>query len=182
MPNLFVRGRGFDRPRKTHLPAYAVRGLIERQPVRVRKSYRGARGYGLSTVVWLAGMRVRTVTRDPRVAGTMVVMAALLLLSSFASFGSENSSAATGPLNVRGYVWDAVGNEIEGANVTVKMLSGVTLIKTLYYDATEPDGLYTVTFGPSDWNPGYTIEVTAAFGGDSVTNSTAAPPEPVSRS
>ena len=177
MRNLFGRGWGFDHPRKTHFSADAVRGLIEREPVRVRKSYRGARGYGFGTGVWLASMRVRAVTRDPRVAGTMVVIAALLLVSSFASFGSENSSAASFPLNVRGYVWDAEGNDIEGANVTVKMLNGATLIKTLYYDATEPDGLYAVTFGPVDWNPGYTIEVIAAFGGDSVTNSTAAPPE-----
>lgn len=174
MRNLFGRGWGFDHPRKTHFSANAVRGLIEREPVRVRKSYRGVRGYGLSTGIWLAGMKVRTMSKDPRFVATVVTAVALLLLSSFAVFGSDNTSAATGPKNVRGYVWDSIGNDIQGANVTVRMLNGATPVKTLYYDATEPDGLYTVTFGPSDWNTGYTIEVTAEFNSVSEINSTVA--------
>jgi hypothetical protein len=151
-----------------------VRGLIEREPVRVRKSYRGVRGYGWSTGAWLAGMKVRTMAKDPRFAVTMVTLVALLLLSSFAVFGSDSTTAATGPKNVRGYVWDSGGTDIPGANVTIRMLNGVTPVKVLYYDATEPDGLYTVTFGPSDWNTGYTIEVTAVFDGITEINSTVA--------
>jgi len=152
-----------------------VRGLIEREPLRMRKSYRGVRGYGWSTGVWLAGMKVRTMAKDPRFAATVVTLVALSLMASVSVFGSDNSAAApAGPKNVRGYVWDSSWNDIQGANVTVKMLNGVTLVKTLYYDATEPDGLYTVTFGISEWDIGYTIEVTAKYNANEKTNSTAA--------
>jgi len=111
--------------------------------------------------------------RDPRLATVIVVLVSCALISGM-NLGSDNTSAATGPKNVRGYVWDSSWNPVPGANVTVKMLNGPTTVKTMYYDATETNGFYSLSFGPSEWDPGYTIEITATYSTYSVVNSTTA--------
>lgn len=111
--------------------------------------------------------------RDPKFAAAIVILVSCALISAV-NLGSDDASAETGPKNVRGYVYDSVWNPVAGANVTIKMLNGMTLVKTLYYDATEPDGLYTVTFGGPDWGVNYTIETTASYDGSSAVNSTVA--------
>lgn len=179
MPNLFECGRGFDRPRKTHFSAYAVRGLIEREPVRMRKSYRGVRGYGWRTGVWLAGMKVRTMSRDPRFAATLITLVVLSLLTSVAVFGSDNTTAATGPKSIRGYVYDSVGTPVQDANITVRSFTSAhVMIKTLWYNFTETDGFYTVTFGNTEWAEDGSFETTAVYDIYSNMNSAAATTAP----
>lgn len=164
MRNLFGRGWGFDHPRKTHFSADAVRGLIEREPVRVRKSYRGVRGYGFGTGVWLAGMKVRTMSRDPRFAATLITLVVLSVLTSVAVFGSDNTTAATGPKSIRGYVYDSGGTPVQDANITVRSYTSAhVMIKTLWYNFTESDGFYTVTFGNTEWAEDGSFETTAVY-------------------
>ena len=178
MPNLFESGRGFDRPRKTHFSAYAVRGLIEREPLCVRKSYRGVRGYGWSTGAWMAGMKVRTMAKDPRVAAGIVVLAVVAMLS-VVLLGSDNTIAATGPKSIRGYVYDSVGTPVQDANITVRSYdSSHVLIKTLWYNFTESDGFYTVTFGNTEWSETGSFETTAVYDIYSNMNSAAATTAP----
>ena len=96
--------------------------------------------------------------------GVTIFIAAMLLISGTAE-------PATGPKQVRGYVYDSLGTPIENANVTVQIRIGESVRSTLYCDATDETGYYVVDFGPSDWDIGNTIFVNATFGGEYNTNS-----------
>lgn len=78
------------------------------------------------------------------------------------------------PKPVRGNVTDMFGYPIEGANVTVVVKVGATVRATMWYDSTEPNGYYAVTFEGSQWDVGNTIEVTARYGAEIAQNSTIA--------
>jgi len=173
MKNLLDRGRGFDRPRQTHFSAGAMHGLIERELQSGRKQYGRGRGYGWLEGVRRTGIMAATTARDPRIAAAMVLIVAFALIAAL-SLGSQSTSAGVGPKGVRGYVWDSLRNPVPNANVTVKMYNGAVLMATQYYDATEPNGFYTVTFGDSQWNPGWTIQLTAGYEIYSIVNSTVA--------
>jgi len=112
---------------------------------------------------------------DARVAMSCVVLASVVLLAMI-SFPASDGSVADElfPKPVRGYATDILGNPIEGANVTIKMMNGTTVVKTYYYDSTEPDGWYGATFAPNEWSRNNTIEVTARYNSQTVTNSTIA--------
>lgn len=121
-------------------------------------------------------MAART-ARDPR----FVTLASLLVtcaLIAGLNLGSDSGSAATGPKQVRGFVWDMHWNPVQGANVTVESVKGAVVIKTLYVDATDSNGYYTVSFGPSDWDVGNTLRVTARYDVYSTVNSTGAADSP----
>ena len=91
---------------------------------------------------------------------------------------SDNASAGI-TKNVRGHIYDQLGNPIGGANVTVKAIRGGITMDTLWYDSSEIDGLYTVTFGFTDsLELGDTIEVTASYSGHQSINSTIADSSP----
>lgn len=92
------------------------------------------------------------------------------------------AQATNGPKNVLGYVYDQNGDPIAGANVTVNMRKPDTTIRsTLWYDATDSDGYYSVTFGMgvAEWVEGDTIETIATFGMDSASNTTIATSYPI---
>ena len=107
------------------------------------------------------------------VTASFVIAGVFVLLT-----GAGNCSASVFPKLVDGYVFDVSGVPIPDANVTIRIYDGVTLKGTQYYDATENDGFYTVTFDGPQWDPGNEIEVTARYDLESAQNSTTADDEP----
>ena len=100
----------------------------------------------------------------------LLLAIAILIGVSFLSV-SENASAGI-VKNVRGHILDQFANPISGANVTVKAIHGGITMDTLWYDSSEADGFYTVTFGmTNNLQAGDTIEVTASYSGHSSTSS-----------
>ncbi|MBE0517768.1 MAG: hypothetical protein IH630_00900 [Thermoplasmata archaeon] len=83
------------------------------------------------------------------------------------------SSASLAPMDVKGYIYDGSYGLIVGADVTVTTKDGETII-AIYDTTSDPDGYYKITFGPSEYNYGCTIEVTATDGIDTNTNWTVA--------
>ncbi len=177
MQNLFRGGRGFDRPRQTHFSANAIQGVIERESRRQRKGYWGVPRYCWREGIRRTSVRAARTARDPRFVAVTVILVSCALISAV-NLGSDSTSAALGPKAVRGFVWDSLWNPVPNANVTLKTLNGAVLVKTLYCDATDPDGYYSLSFGPSDWDPGYTIEITARYSVYSIVNTTVANPAP----
>lgn len=106
-----------------------------------------------------------------------VVIASIIISASLLM---PQAQAGDGPKNVRGYIYDQNGDPIPGANVTVNMRRPDNSIRsTLYYDASDADGKYSVTFfdlGGAPWEIGDTIEVIATYGSDSASNTTVATP------
>lgn len=113
-----------------------------------------------------------------RTAGVVTVVVAVALFLALSLFpASEKIFAGPGPKIVRGYVYDLVGNPVAGANVTVVDRNSSA---TQWYDASDADGFYTVTFGAFDWDLGHIFDVTAKYLTDQATNSSGyAGPEPI---
>ena len=90
---------------------------------------------------------MRRQTRDRIFRMTAAGSVPFLIILSMALVASPSS--ANGLFIVSGIVRDQVGNPVEGVNVTVNIWNpGMTVINdTLYDDATDEDGFYTVTFG-----------------------------------
>ncbi len=110
-------------------------------------------------------------------AVTVLLAASFLIGASFLSVSKDASAGVT--TNVRGHIYDQFWNPLGGANVTVKAIRGGFTMDTLWYDSSEADGLYTVTFGfTDDLQSGDTIEVTASYSGFQSTNSTTADGSP----
>ena len=86
--------------------------------------------------------------------------------------------AAAGPKNVRGYVWDNAGRPIEGASVSVTVKTSAD-VPTTNSTTTNSAGFYSVSFGPSYWDVGKKINVTATYNANQQTNSTTAIDYPV---
>jgi hypothetical protein len=108
-----------------------------------------------------------------RFAVVVIVLLAIAILIGV-SFHSVSKNASAGIMKVvRGYILDQYANPIGGANVTIKAVRGGTTMDTLWYDLSEPDGLYSVIFSimDDDLQVGDTIEVTASYSGHSATNS-----------
>ncbi len=104
---------------------------------------------------------------------TVLLAVSILVCVSFLSVSRDASAGIT--KNVRGYVLDQFANPIGGANVTVNVIRASVTVDTLWYDFSEADGLYTVTFGFTDnLLEGDTIEVTASYSGHQGTNSVVA--------
>jgi len=100
------------------------------------------------------------------------MLSAALVISILLVSGS--GTAATNPKSVRGYVWDSVGNLVNGADVTVNIMQGAVIRSTLT-DVTDSAGFYSVLFPADQWDVGDMIDVAATFSGSpSNPNSTAA--------
>jgi len=87
-------------------------------------------------------------------------------------------SGASGPKQVRGYIWDNTGRDLEGADVTVNIRYPDTSLRSTLSDTSDANGYYSVTFGPSDWDIGNTIEVISTYDSNQETNSTSANANP----
>jgi hypothetical protein len=108
-----------------------------------------------------------------RFAAVVVVLLAVSILIGVSFLSVSKSVSAGITKNVRGHIYDQFANPIGGANVTVKAIRGGITMDTLWYDSSETDGLYTVTFGAMGNNleVGDTIEVTASYSLHSSTSS-----------
>jgi hypothetical protein len=97
------------------------------------------------------------------------------------SFLSVSRDASAGIMKVvRGQIYDQSGNPIGGANVTIEAVRGGTTRDTQWYDSSEVDGFYTVTFSiMDDLQVGDTIKVTASYSGFQSSNSTTADSGPL---
>lgn len=121
-------------------------------------------------------------TRRSRNRFVFPIISAIVIVSILISalLFAPHASAGDGPKTVLGYVYDQNGDPIPGANVTINMRRPDNSIRsTLWYDATDSDGFYSVTFfdlGGSPWEIGDTIEVIALYGADSASNTTIATP------
>jgi hypothetical protein len=113
-----------------------------------------------------------------------VVVTVLLLAASFmigAFFLPVSKEASAGfTKNVRGHIYDSAAHPLGGANVTVKVFRSSVQVDIDWYDSTEADGFYQVTFGMTDnLEIGDTIEVTADYSGNLGTQSAVADGIPV---
>jgi len=109
---------------------------------------------------------------------TAVLSTALLVAIGF-NTASDSALAGDGPKIVTGYVYDAVGNPLSGANVTLEVLIGMgPSVRTTmwYYPTSEIDGYYSITVDDflHPWMIGDTLQVTAKYTGYQATNSTVA--------
>jgi hypothetical protein len=149
-----------------------VGGIIDREP----KGYcpsRRSHALGLMRRVFPMDPLVSSRASKGRFAAIVTVLLAVMFLVGVSFLPvSKEASAAVLPKNVRGHIYDEFGNPIGGANVTVEIVRGGITMDTLWYDSSEADGLYTVTFGMGDdMQVGDTIEVTATYSGHSSSNS-----------
>jgi len=110
-----------------------------------------------------------------RFAAVVIVLATALVIVAASMLSASDDASAAGLKGARGYIYDEFGNPISGANVTVRMIHMGSTLATVWYDASEDDGIYTVWFDPFlGWTAGDTIEVTASYSGHQSTNSTLA--------
>jgi hypothetical protein len=115
-----------------------------------------------------------------RFAAVVIVLLAITVLIGV-SFLSVSKNASAGIMKVvRGQIYDQFANPIGGANVTIEAVRGGTTMDTLWYDSSETDGIYTVTFSiMDDLQEGDTIKVTASFSSYSSTSSAIADSGPL---
>lgn len=83
------------------------------------------------------------------------------------------TSAATHAKTVRGYVWDSVGRDIEGASVLINIKDGESIVSS-DSDTTDANGFYSVIFNDFEWDIGNTIEVISMYESSEEINSTVA--------
>jgi len=106
--------------------------------------------------------------RDRGFASVMAILSPVCLLLIVAivpiHVGSRASVAAVGPLAVYGWVnYTAAGGPVDGANVVVTIYNGLIPGATQTV-ATDSSGVYFLTFAPSDYNVGNTVNVNASKG------------------
>jgi hypothetical protein len=113
-----------------------------------------------------------------KLPAVLISLSALLLVVMM--FSANLASAGPGPKAVRGYIWDNMGNTVEGAHVLVEIINpGNGAVKASgSYDSDE-DGFYSVLFGNFDWDVGDTIKVTATYNSVPRSNSTVADANPI---
>jgi len=114
--------------------------------------------------------------RDKGLASVMAILAPVALLLMVAVVPIHVGSRATiaapiGPLIVDGTVYSSAGSVVNGATVVVTIYNGTTY-RGVQSTTSDPSGFYTVTFGNSEWDIGYTVFVAATKGSDSGLNST----------
>jgi len=100
----------------------------------------------------------------------ILIFAVALILASY------NVIAASGPKQVRGYIWDIEGRNITGADITINIRweSDDTIRSTLTDTSSDPLGYYAVTFAPANWDIGDRIEVISTYLSNQESNSTTA--------
>jgi len=112
--------------------------------------------------------------RFPAIVLSVIAVAflAMLLSTSFVSAGN-------GPKAVRGYIKDNMGNPVEGASVLVEIVKPDNSVRASGTDTSISTGLYSVMFGPDDWESGDTIRVTSTYHSDSRVGSTGVTSDPI---
>jgi hypothetical protein len=112
-----------------------------------------------------------------RLVHTMVALAfvSALTVLALATVPVNSAADAPNPITVRGTIYDNAGNEIPDIPVTVNMKDGATVVTTKL-DTSSSLGVYSVLFGVTEWEVGYTIEVTAT-GPSGQENETAIAPD-----
>ena len=101
-------------------------------------------------------------SRRKRIPGiTVIVAVAVLLMAVLAS--SSQTSAGDGLKIVRGWIWDDAGNNVTGASVVVNIIAPDTSTRATDSELSDADGWYSITFGPSDWEIGDTIQVICTY-------------------
>ena len=100
-----------------------------------------------------------------RTSAVAVMLAAVLV-------AIPTSNAGLFPKLVQGYVWDAAGTPLVDADVTVNIRRPDTSIRATYTDSTDSGGVYSVSFGPGEWELGDTIETISTYLGNQESNTT----------
>jgi len=110
-----------------------------------------------------------------RVLKTVLPVLLMLILAIAATAAPRPNQqpqpeAPTGPLSVWGYVYDLAGQKLVGATVVVKIVE-TDATRT---DTTDSEGRYQTPsdFSTSEYDLGYTIQVTAAYNSLPQQNST----------
>jgi hypothetical protein len=107
-----------------------------------------------------------------RFAAVLIVLLVMAILIGASLFSVSKNASAGIVKNVRGHIYDQSANPIGGANVTVEAVREGITQQTLWYDSSETDGFYQVTFGGMDnLLAGDTIRVTASYSSYQGTNS-----------
>jgi preprotein translocase subunit SecG len=102
------------------------------------------------------------------VASVAISMVCVVLLS-------HSANAYIWPKNVRGYVWDNMGNPVPSTPVTINiLLQSDSSTRATSSVTTNSGGFFSHSFLGSEWDPGDTIQVIATYNADQRTNSTAA--------
>jgi len=127
----------------------------------------------LDTVLGVPATRRRLAT-----FATALLVTALLVAIGLNS-ASDSALAGDGPKIVTGFIYDAGGNPIFGANVTLDVLvgAGPSIRTTMYYEPlSEADGYYSVTVDGflHPWEIDDTLRVTGTYGVYQASNSTIA--------
>ncbi len=108
-----------------------------------------------------------------KLPAVLISLSALLLVVMM--FSANLASAGPGPKSVRGYIWDNMGNRVEGAHVLVEIINpGNGQVKISDTFDSDSNGFYSVMFGPFDWEVGDTIKVTATYNSVPRSNTTSA--------
>lgn len=104
-----------------------------------------------------------------RVPGLMAVAAGfaalLFVFGLMATVPMKAAADAPNPLSVRGYIYDSVGRTVEGAEVTVAMYNGMSMVSS-HTDTSDDEGYYSTLFLVTEWEIGYTIVVIAVYEGN----------------
>lgn len=127
----------------------------------------------MDSVIGVPASRSRLVTL------ATALFATALLVAIGLNSASDSALAGDGPKIVRGYIYDAVGNPLAGANVTLEVLvgTGPSVRTTMWQDPySETDGSYSIFVDDftHTWQINDVLRVTAKYGGYQDTNSTVA--------
>ena len=104
------------------------------------------------------------------ILGVIVAIAATPFAFVMISVGSggpaggsndASSQAQLFPRPVAGYIYDAGGAPVNGANVIVKMINLVGTVTDTQAQTTLSDGFYAVSFDQANWDVNYTIRIEA---------------------
>jgi len=104
-----------------------------------------------------------------------VVALAVVFALSAVTILPDRTEAGDGLKIVRGNVWDDSLTAVPGADVTVNILyASTTDIRATQVTVANETGVYSVTFGMTDWDVGDTIEAIASNAGYQNSNTTTA--------
>jgi len=108
---------------------------------------------------------------------SLVGIAIVALILAPSEQTRESSVLGAGPKIISGHIYDSGGSPIAGAVVHVASKFGSTTYANLT-QTSDGSGFYFVTFAPSDWEIGYTMEVYATYGSYSAINTITASAAP----
>jgi hypothetical protein len=170
MRNLSKRGLDFSSPQKPHFSFSPASRAIDREAKAYStRSHSGGVPLIRRLISLDALSRFQASARRSAAVAAAVLISVLILTIALDS-ASKQSAAGDGPKNIRGTIYDSVGNPVAGANVTVRVMHLEVPGATAWYDASELDGFYTVWFAYTEWQVDDIFEVTASISGHTDTN------------